>query len=635
MSDYNLKPRKTQSFIAKHLNLQPYQESLTPFDITLNSCSFQPPSSVGPMFPVERSLLDVNQKEVMAALKGMVAKALRTMDNESAEYLGVDLYYRETLLFTANDYGKKLRGRPFMNACIIQVTGYVSNDGEVGAIIKLQVTGMNKIREVVIEPALWGSTKLVDKIQCFGVQIIAKISKERKRDLLAGYIRSLMDEESMINPKEVVQWYKEGDKLLYADGRNCTLVDSGDIKTKKLCGFGDERDFNGKLELLVRALTIFKEPEYGALVFMSCVGGFMKSILLRSSWKPETMLCFCGSKIEIMSVIECFVSFWDSVPPRIITALQSEKKFKEAVINTGDELIIVDCGHEVVSAPYQESQRKANIQFAANWAERSCRCFPVAISNDLFDVCSIGDIVIPIVIEKANIQWDVWQGFSNRKDAVSALIYLLRRYIESAGESVQQRIAEVIAEEYAKAQETSNYPGLKAVYRAINDTLVRMIEYWNLGHQWSELLMLACEKAVELLELYSNDPAEEFISGQFVCCMEALADRGEFAFFETTANFADESLGANVYYDECFLYMEMVVFKNVVLKEMCISNKNASKVLGILKKSEHVCPYQRGKDFCVDVIIGRCTKRRSMLRFVREKFGKLGQVDIVMKGRAI
>lgn len=401
MNNYNLKPRKTQPFITNYLNqysneaIPSYHWDMVPFA----SNNFQPPSSVGPMFPVERSLLDVNQKEVMEALKGMVAKALRTIDTESAEYLGVDLYYRETLLFTANDYGKKLRGRPFMNACIIQVTGYVSNNGEVGAIIKLQVTGISKIREVVIKPDLWGSTKLVDTIQSFGVQIIAKISKERKRDLLSGYIRSMMDEESMIIPKELVQWYKEGDKLLYADGRRCTMVDSGDIKAKMFCEFSEETDFNGKLELLVRALTIFKEPEYGALVFMSCVGGFMKSILLRSNWKPEAMICFCGSKIEIMSVIECFVSFWDSMPPRIITATQSEKKFKEAVINTGDELIIVDCGHEVVSAPYQESQRKANIQFAANWAERGCRCFPVAISNDLYDVCNMGDLVIPIVID--------------------------------------------------------------------------------------------------------------------------------------------------------------------------------------------------------------------------------------------
>lgn len=588
-------------------------------------------STPGAMTTMESSLLNVQQSEIVAAVKNAAAFLLKSSENESIEYLDIDSYHRDTRLITGDDRGEKIRGRLFMNARVVKVNGYMDDNKEIGAIIKLQLSGSDKEIEVIIEPCLWGSTKLVDTIEGFGIRIVAKISKERKRDLLSGYIKSLMKEDLIITPMHNTKWAIKENRLFYVDGERYEAVDSENVRKRIIQKHNHETALSN-METLKKSLKIFKEPEYAALILLSCVGGFMKSILLRSGWTPEAALCLCGDKVEIFSVIECFTSYWENMEPRIISAAQPEKRFKEEIINTGDELILIDCGHEIVSSSYKENQRKANIQFATEWGNRDCRCFPVLMSNDVFDVYNLSENIIPIVIEEKDIQWDEWQKYGNQKNSICSFIRLIRDYIESAGESVQKRIAEVIAIEYAAAHGKSVYPGLKAVYLAIQDTISRMAEYWNLPEQLTAVLTLTNGRAVELLELYSDIPAKEFISEQFVACMDVLVERGDIRFIDISLCSDIAKTNAGIFYDHKFLYMDMEVFKTLVLKEMAISSKNASKVLGMLKEEEYVNPYRNGKDFCVDVSLGKCLKRKSMLRFWRDKFKNTFKPDIVMRG---
>ncbi len=41
----------------------------------------------------------------------------------------------------------------------------------------------------------------------------------------------------------------------------------------------------------------------------------------------------------------------------------------------------------------------------------------------------------------------------------------------------------------------------------------------------------------------------------------------------------------------------------------------------------------KSKDFCVDVSIKGLCKRKSMLRFKREEFNTIGELDIVQRGK--
>lgn len=626
MIDYNTPLSSMQSMVPIQANQ---------YICGMNSPPLWPPSCPQAWIPqYGMSILDKRYEEMLEKTTRIAFEKERC--KESAEYLDTDAYYKDIRLFSTDDLGRKIRGRPFMNASFIDAVGYISKDGGLGAVITLQLTTTGEQHVVVVKPEELGSVKLVDIIEGPGLIIAAKISKERKRDLLSSFIKRLLKRDSIITPRNTVQWCREGNRLFYVDGLKSTLIDADSIKARVIWNTDNWSNYGDKLETLVRMMTIFKEPSYAALVIMSCAGGFLKSILLPLGWKPEAALCFCGNGVNVMSVLECFVSFWENMAPKIVKADQNEKKFRTAVIDTGDELMLVDCGHELIASSYLENQRKSNIQFTAKWGEGGYECFPIFISNDLYDICRMEDYMIPIIIEDSSIQWEVWKDYSTQKAGLAELILLLKNYIEASSESIQKRVIDIMTQRYAAAHnEQSKYPGVKAVYQTIKEILLSMIQYHAIKNQWSDLFLAACEQAIDLIELYADIPTEEFIEERFLACMDLLVDSRTFIFADMKANLNSYVGRPVIFCKDDYLYMEIIDFKEIVLKEMGISDKNITKVLSVLKDADYVCTYRRAKDFYVDVTIGSSHKRKSMIRFDRRKFQKTGEADIMMRGEYV
>lgn len=552
---------------------------------------------------------------------------------DRVEYLLTNKISGCTNLVTINSQGQATSYVPFMNAIIEKVWGYYCDNGELGAWVIIVPRNTKERTAVLISAKDLSCSALVNKIQIPKACIVSNCSKSRAARLLLSFIKNEMDPNNLLLPKKTVGWHLEGNTLLYVDGHNRRPIDSNEIIKRRLLGYNEElTQPDIIISEVYNLLQVFKTPSYGALLLMFCIGGFMKSIILRNDWCPDMAVCFCGNGINIRHIIGSFISIWEDHPYLLVNSATSEKDFEEAAAKENDELLIIDCEEELLQNQYREKQRKANIQLAAKWSLHNRKCFPLLISNKAFDICRMENL-IPIILENEDIKWDIWEQVKKKPFTLTNFINLIRRYAEEKGPLILEQIGSEIDKQYALLQaQGEELAELKAIFRTIASIMEDAIRWRKVDESSSNAFSALCNEAIELLK--TSIPHQEFIMEEFIGTMQNLADNHIFLFWnranESPAPCKDERF--LLYYDQEYIYMSIDSFKKVVLKSMQEAEKNSIQILSALEQVGILSRYYKSKDFCVDVSIKSLYKRKSMLRFKREEFNTIGELDIVQRG---
>ena len=582
------------------------------------------------------SVLQTEYQNALIAL-AQTRAALEEIKNQKVrdrvEYLISNKISGCTNLVSLNSQGQATSYVPFMNAIIEKVWGYYSDNGELGALVIIVPRNTKERTYLVIPAKDLSSTTLVNKIQIPKAGIVANCSKSRAARLLLSLIKNEMNPDDLLLPKGSAGWYLEKNMLQYIDGHNMRPIDSNEIAAKCLLRYnGELTPPDAVINEVFNLLQVFKTPSYGALLLMFCIGGFMKSIILRNDWCPDMTVCFCGNGINIKHIIDSFISIWADRTYLLVNTATSEKNFEEAATKQSDELLIVDCEEELLQNQYREKQRKANIQMAAKWSIHNKKCFPLLISNKAIDICRM-DNLIPIILEKEDIQWDIWEQVKKKPFILANFLNLIRCYAEEIGPLILEQISVEIDKQYAVLQSQGTESAeLIAIFRTIALIMQDSIRWQKVDEAVIRTFSAICNEAIELHK--TSTPHQEFIMEEFIGTMKNLAENHTFLFWNRDNEYPASCKNERflLYYDQDYIYMSIDSFKNVVLKSMQEAKKNSIRILSALEEVGILSRY-KSKDFCVDVSIKGLCKRKSMLRFKRKEFNTIGELDIVQRGK--
>lgn len=574
-----------------------------------------------------------NALVALAQTKMELEKLKNQKGRDKVEHLITNKISGFTNLVSINSLGRTTSYVPFMNAIIEKVCGYYCDNGELGAWVIIVPRNTKQRISIVISAEDLSCDNLVNKIQIPKACIVASCSKSKAARLLQSFIKNEMDPNDLLFPKKAVGWHLEGNTLLYIDGHNRRPIDSNEIINKCLLRY-DRKLIQPDIVIseVYNLLQVFKVPSYGALLLMFCIGGFMKSIILRNDWCPDIAVCFCGNGINIKQIIGSFISIWEDHSYLLVNTATSEKDFEKVVTNESDELLIVDCEEELLQNQYREKQRKANVQLAAKWNFHNKKYFPLLISNKAFDICQMENI-IPIILEKDDIQWDIWEQVKRKPFMLANFINLIRHYIEEKGPLVFEQVSTEVDKQYALLQaQGAERAELEAIFHTIASIMDDAIRWWKVDESASGTFSALCNEAIKLLK--TSIPHQEFIMEKFIETMKNLADNNTVFFYNRTNEYPASCKDKKflLYYDQEYIYISIDSFKNVVLKNMQESEKNYLHILSALEQVGILYCYSQSKDFCVDVSIKSLDKRKSMLRFKREEFNTFGELDIVQRG---
>lgn len=592
------------------------------------------------MIAMQQSNISCLQQECLADaqyimnITHQLEEEKRKRSSEKIEALSESVLNKSLMLNKGDEQGTLVSSISFMSAIFKTIKGFYNQTGGLGVYIEIESQDSAQSTDVVISSDQLRSDDLVDCCLVPGTRYLVKCSKQHRASLLRSYIMSKIKTEEVEKMRCYVKWYSVGNHLTYADGYRKRPFDDVEMEKKKLLvRDGVLNNPDAILKGVNELLSVFTERAYGALLLMTCVGGFIKSILLRSSWCPRAAIGFCGSRTDIRAIVDEYFVMGESWKSEAISAKSSERDFLQQAEAETDEVFLVDCGEMLVHSTYRERLRIANIQLAVQWGTVKKRKFPLLISQHPVDVCQM-DNIIPFVIEPEDICWEVWERVQRQPYLLGDFINLLRFYIESSGFSFQEQTDREINHQYAIAQRKGyEQPELIAVYETLASLLCSVVQSKCIDAEAQKVFENHCLNAVELLK--NAVTPQELIKGEFMETVYELIENDKLLVCDISKELQEEPQeGRCLFYDEQYLYFSMKTFKEVVLINMNEHKKNAHKILSCLVQNGIVIAYQDGRDFCVDVMVkwGGRKSRKSVIRFSREVFCSTKRGDLINRG---
>uniref|UniRef100_UPI0006D0CCC7 hypothetical protein n=1 Tax=Clostridium sp. NkU-1 TaxID=1095009 RepID=UPI0006D0CCC7 len=178
--------------------------------------------------------------------------------------------------------------------------------------------------------------------------------------------------------------------------------------------------------------------------------------------------------------------------------------------------------------------------------------------------------LIPIILEKEDIQWDIWEQVKKKPFILANFLNLIRCYAEERGPLILEQISVEIDKQYAALQSQGTESAeLIAIFRTIALIMQDSIRWRKVDEAVIRTFSAICNEAIELLK--TSTPHQEFIMEEFIGTMKNLADNHTFLFWNRDNEYPASCKNERflLYYDQDYIYMSIDSFKKCRFKKAC------------------------------------------------------------------